>query len=281
MSKTTNLLLNVWRELNDRFNHTELAENWDRIDTHDHAPGRGVQISTQGIGARQIINQHIAPGAIQDNVIADRSVKSQKIDYQGVRTENIAEGNVTSTKMGQFSSVRVERRGAVVLLPFTGGTAGVDIPFDRTIWDGMSSVVGFGANASHWVPEDPTFVHILETGLYAISGHVAIAPSTVPQNTNGGMISVGGGIREIRIEDAEGHSYARASSYGRVDQDTVSLSAATFTYLQAGHRLKLQVYQNQTYVTVGDSTAPRVIIAPDYSPQLSIVWLGPAPPLTS
>lgn len=33
----------------DQFNHTELANNWDKVDAHDHSTGKGLPISAAGL----------------------------------------------------------------------------------------------------------------------------------------------------------------------------------------------------------------------------------------
>lgn len=41
--------LRVWDQLNDPYDNTQQADNWARVDYHDHTPGRGTQIPTDGI----------------------------------------------------------------------------------------------------------------------------------------------------------------------------------------------------------------------------------------
>lgn len=62
---TPNFAFKVWDLLTDRFNHTELAQNWDAVDAHDHTGGnRGLKIPRSGI----------LPGAIDASLI-DNSLK--------------------------------------------------------------------------------------------------------------------------------------------------------------------------------------------------------------
>jgi hypothetical protein len=50
MANTTpKMSLRMWDQLNDPFSHDQLADNMLKIDFHDHTPGRGVQIPTEGI----------------------------------------------------------------------------------------------------------------------------------------------------------------------------------------------------------------------------------------
>lgn len=53
--KTTNKMsLRVWTNLDDDFDHEQLADNWAKIDAHDHTNGRGVLIPTAGISTEAI-----------------------------------------------------------------------------------------------------------------------------------------------------------------------------------------------------------------------------------
>ena len=46
---TRNMLLQMWDQINDLWFNDTLADNFERIDKHDHSGGRGVQIPTEGI----------------------------------------------------------------------------------------------------------------------------------------------------------------------------------------------------------------------------------------
>lgn len=41
--------LNIWNLTTDPYDHAQLADNFSKLDFHDHTPGRGVQIPTEGI----------------------------------------------------------------------------------------------------------------------------------------------------------------------------------------------------------------------------------------
>jgi len=41
--------LKIWNLLADPYDHTQLADNWAKVDQHDHSEGKGVQIPTGGI----------------------------------------------------------------------------------------------------------------------------------------------------------------------------------------------------------------------------------------
>jgi hypothetical protein len=54
--------LRVWNLLQDPYDHAQLADNWLRVDQHDHTPGRGVQVPTEGIADSAITQAKVAPG---------------------------------------------------------------------------------------------------------------------------------------------------------------------------------------------------------------------------
>lgn len=46
---STKMSLRLWTDLNDLYSHDQLADNFSKLDFHDHSPGRGNQIPTEGI----------------------------------------------------------------------------------------------------------------------------------------------------------------------------------------------------------------------------------------
>lgn len=81
---TTNISLNVWDQVTDHFNHVELANNWDKVDAHDHTSGKGVQIPTAGLASNAVTTAKIADAQITTAKIADAQVTSQKFAKDGL-----------------------------------------------------------------------------------------------------------------------------------------------------------------------------------------------------
>lgn len=69
--------LALWNLLGDKYSHTQLANNFAKLDLHRHVPGQGAQIPTAGIEDGAITAAKLAPGA---NAIADDSVTANKFD---------------------------------------------------------------------------------------------------------------------------------------------------------------------------------------------------------
>lgn len=60
MKTSAKMGLRIWNLLEDPYDHEQLADNWAKVDAHDHSPGRGVLIPTEGI----------APEAVSFSLIA-------------------------------------------------------------------------------------------------------------------------------------------------------------------------------------------------------------------
>lgn len=52
--------LNIWNLLSDPYDHAQLADNFSKLDLHDHTPGRGIQIPTEGIADGAITQPKLA-----------------------------------------------------------------------------------------------------------------------------------------------------------------------------------------------------------------------------
>jgi hypothetical protein len=54
MKTSPKMELRIWNLLLDPYDHEQLADNWAKVDAHDHSPGRGVLIPTEGIAFEAI-----------------------------------------------------------------------------------------------------------------------------------------------------------------------------------------------------------------------------------
>lgn len=57
---TAKMGLRVWNLLTDLYDHAQLADNWAKVDYHDHSPGKGVQIPTDGLADGAVTSAKIA-----------------------------------------------------------------------------------------------------------------------------------------------------------------------------------------------------------------------------
>lgn len=59
---STKMGLRIWNLLSDLYDHTQLADNFAKIDFHDHSPGRGVLIPTEGLADAAVTAAKLATG---------------------------------------------------------------------------------------------------------------------------------------------------------------------------------------------------------------------------
>lgn len=97
---TPNLSLVVWNNLSDPYNSEQLANNFIKLDQHDHSSGRGTQIDgTSGIKSNTIGANQLAANSISSGNIVDGSVGTNELAQGSVTTTKIADLNVTGSKI--------------------------------------------------------------------------------------------------------------------------------------------------------------------------------------
>lgn len=104
---STKIGLRVWDQLGDRYDHQQLADNFNKIDFHDHTIGRGVQIPTEGLADGAVTSAKLDPSValtVPDNSITtikfvDGNVTTAKIADLAISTAKLADGSVTSLKL--------------------------------------------------------------------------------------------------------------------------------------------------------------------------------------
>lgn len=99
MITTPKLGLVVWNDTTDPYSHEELAENWAKVDQHDHTDGKGAKIGTAAIEDSAVTAAKLAPGAIPSLTVDDGSITSAKLGTDSVTTAKIANGAVTDAKL--------------------------------------------------------------------------------------------------------------------------------------------------------------------------------------
>jgi hypothetical protein len=52
--------LRIWNLLTDLYDHAQLADNWAKVDYHDHSPGKGVQVPTEGLADGAVTGPKLA-----------------------------------------------------------------------------------------------------------------------------------------------------------------------------------------------------------------------------
>lgn len=102
MIVTPNLGLTVWNLLTDPYDSTQIADNWARIDQHDHSPGQGVPINgATSIADGTITASKFAVGA----AVPDNSVTTSKIVAGAVTADGLAD----AARLGLTDSSNIRR----------------------------------------------------------------------------------------------------------------------------------------------------------------------------
>jgi hypothetical protein len=112
--------LKVWNAASDPYDHEQLADNFLKLDMHDHSPGRGTPIGGDGIRDGAIAANHFAPGALSASLfpvgsigttlIADNAITNIKMADNSVNTAEIVDGSVTNPKLAtdSVSTIKVQ-----------------------------------------------------------------------------------------------------------------------------------------------------------------------------
>ena len=79
-SNSANMSLVLWDEGSDPYDSGQLVGNWNKIDSHNHTAGSGVQIPTNGIQDSAITSLKIANGAIvNDDINSSAAIADTKL----------------------------------------------------------------------------------------------------------------------------------------------------------------------------------------------------------
>jgi hypothetical protein len=99
---TENLQLTLWNDLDDPYDNTQLVDNFQKIDQHDHSGGlKGLQINgqtsivTNSVGINQLSSNSVGPDELVDKASdADDTLRP-------VTTDSIRNHNVTKIKLAE------------------------------------------------------------------------------------------------------------------------------------------------------------------------------------
>lgn len=91
---TPNMQLVTWDLLTDFFSHTDLLDNWSKVDGHDHVP-----VGSGGNGGTPIPSAGILNGAITTAKLAADAVGAAQIQSGAVGTSELAGSGVTYDKL--------------------------------------------------------------------------------------------------------------------------------------------------------------------------------------
>lgn len=151
---TPNMGLTAWDQGADNYDHSQLAANISAIDSHNHTPGHGLQVPTDGIANNAITAAkiagnavvpltHISPDSIPQSRLATDSVGNDELQDNAVAAANILNGSVTAAKLDPtilpIGMVAMWYRADPSVLPPTGWQV-----MDGRAWSTITNKLGAG-----------------------------------------------------------------------------------------------------------------------------------------
>jgi hypothetical protein len=227
---TQKMGLRVWDQLSDPYNHSQMADNMAKIDLHDHTPGRGIPIPTEGISDGAITNAKLA----QTNLIG---------------TSQLTDGSVTTDKLADaarlgLSGLSVVRRGyssvpgnetrtntAYGLMPTPDQVANVSIPansyvavFYQAIW--QESVAG-AARAAIFIGANQVQIQQNDVGpaVQAAATNSGVAAKDLP------LFSFNGGLASQASGSGGAAEVTTGQIFGAVDRSSQALAVEVGTVI--------------------------------------------------
>lgn len=170
MQDTANMILRSWNLGSDNWDFAALANNWSKIDLHDHSPDKGVPIPREGIQNQAIDTSKLANLAVDTAQLADDAVTADKLDELAVATGHLQDASVTAAKLGADTL-------NTFLRLLTPGTR-------RLTWGTSGSFPGFNAvtdesavTVNHGLPGTPVAAFAIQAPGTHYSSGVRIACS--------------------------------------------------------------------------------------------------------
>lgn len=118
--------LHIWNSLSDPFDSAQLARNFSKLDQHDHAPGRGVQIPTEGVKDGAITNAKLASaitllpdlgvtsGKLSDNSVTPSKLDTWKLSYIPQTEATSVQTYVDLATVGPSLTITIPENGFVL-----------------------------------------------------------------------------------------------------------------------------------------------------------------------
>jgi hypothetical protein len=120
--------LRIWNLLTDLYDHAQLADNWAKVDYHDHSPGKGVLIPTEGLADAAVTGVKLASA----------------VDPSGAYTSAKPIFRTSSTSVGAAAAATYPMRidaGALGALPQVAAPSAVYL--DPTHWTASGRTVRY------------------------------------------------------------------------------------------------------------------------------------------
>jgi hypothetical protein len=264
-SISTNMGLIKWTSLSDRFDYLELAENFEKIDSHDHAT-LGAKIPAGGLALLSV-----ATGNLQDGSVTALKLKSS-VDNDGLRAvtvDHIQDESVTTDKLADNA--------------VTASKIGLDLTstIEDTIENGVAQLQALSGSQENW--QEPIATGPFDYAYDFSNSTTDSAPGTGLLRFNNATVS---SVTKIYIENTDGSSPAKTlttnlnavTSSGKPTIQVVSENGSIATFVitdkeSSGTYWKLSVVLVDVdgAFTNGDLLQVRL-----FKIELSGGWNGPA-----
>lgn len=143
MSLITSLMgLIAWDLGTDSYSHTQLAQNFEKLDVHDHTTGKGKQIPTGGLVDGAVTTAKLSNQSVTTSKISDDSIGSSKIIDSSVGSAEIADGAITGPKIANGAISKSKLDGNLIPIGTTISwyrpNGSVPIPTGWEVCDGRA-----------------------------------------------------------------------------------------------------------------------------------------------
>lgn len=220
--------LRIWSSVTDPYDSAQLAENWARVDEHDHTPGKGNPITTPAIADGAITAAKIAPGTIPPPPSVANINSSQILDG-AITGSKIAAGAISLDKTQTVASASVTRTVAQTVT----GAGYVTAQFNVEDFD-TGNMANLGVSN--------TRITIQTTGLYYVSSFLGwTVGGSYYQGFN--AMRVVKNSATVVMTDTSALSYY-GSSYSGLGSTN---SGSTILRLTSGDYLELQAASDNAY----------------------------------
>lgn len=173
-----NLGLVVWNAPTDPYVSAQLAENWYRVDEHDHSPGRGRALTGLSFEEGGVSTAYLVDGAVTTPKLADGAVTSGKLATGSV-TVNKAAAGANGLAAGCFSAYRSSSQTSL-------GVGGVTVAMDAEEFD----VSGwYDTSLGRYLP--------LLAGYYRLTALISVDLANVNTRWRCGISKNGTAFREL------------------------------------------------------------------------------------
>lgn len=115
MTLTPNLGLTAWDRAEDLYDHTQLANNFVKIDGHDHTPsGGGRRITSEALADGSVTGPKIPDGSLVESKYATGSVSARALATDIIGSAQIQNGSVTTQELADRSVTKAKLDANVV-----------------------------------------------------------------------------------------------------------------------------------------------------------------------